>query len=795
MLRIRAPEKGAVNRIQADLHIGLSENEIEERVRAGLVNQVTETPEKTTGQIVFGNIFTLFNLLNFVLALLVFFTGSYKNLLFMGVVISNTLIGIIQELRAKKTIEKLSLLSAPVAHCVRNGKKQEIDVSELVPDDVIILTSGNQVPSDCLIREGEVEVDESILTGESVPLMKKPGELLMSGSFLVSGICYASVEHVGDENYIAKLSKEAKRPRKMVSKLMKALNTIMKIVSFIIVPVGILLFMKAHFLFHEPISESIVSTVAAMIGMIPEGLVLLTSVALAVGVIRLARHQTLVQELYCMETLARVDVLCLDKTGTLTEGKMEVTSVIPILDGVDTQTIMGNILRVSRDENATSLALRDRFPERDDWKEIGSVPFSSERKWSAVSFQGEGTYLFGAPDFILRGEYDKVKEETESYAASGARVLLLAKSEEPLEGQTLPSHIVPLAYFLLSDKIRPEAPETLAYFKRQGVDIKVISGDNPLTVSEVALRAGLEGADRYIDASTLDGEEMLDRAVSRYTVFGRVTPEQKRELIRSLKKSGHTVAMTGDGVNDVLALKDADCSIAMASGSDAARHISQLVLLSSDFSNMPRVVDEGRRVINNIERASSLFLVKTIFSFILAICFLFISQNYPFMPIQLTLISVVTIGIPSFFLALEPNKNRIQGNFLSNILLKALPGALTTVAGVLTAVLAGAAMGLSDAQVSTICVLIAGVSGLSVLFRVCLPFEWKRFLLFLAMAALFLMGVTFGGAIFSLVFLPGKALLLAAISCGLVYPVMAGISWILAQLSIFKKTRKKNRDE
>ena len=786
LLRERLKEGNAAVRIQADIRQGLSEKEIEERVREGLVNRVTETPAKTTGQIIFGNIFTLFNLLNFALALLVLFVGSYKNLLFMGVVFSNTFIGIVQELRAKKTIEKLSLLSAPAAHVIRDGEKREIATDALVLDDVLVLTAGNQVPADCIIREGEVEVDESILTGESVPLIKKPGEMVMSGRFLVSGTCYAAVEHVGDDNYIARLSKEAKRPRKIVSELMKSLNTIIKIVSFIIVPVGVLLFCNSYFLLDEPLAESVVSAVAAMTGMIPEGLVLLTSVALAVGVVRLAGHKTLVQELYCMETLARVDTLCLDKTGTLTEGKMEVTAVFPIDNGADVEKMMGNLLHVCRDENATALALRERFPERDEWKSVSVVPFSSARKWSAASFDGEGTCCFGAPDFVLRDGYESIRASVEHYASTGARVLLLAKSTKMMEGQELPADMEPIAYLLLSDKIRPEAPEVLAYFKEQGVAVKVISGDNPLTVSEVASRAGLEGADRYVDAGTLVGEEMLEKAASEYTVFGRVTPEQKRVLIQSLKKAGHTVAMTGDGVNDVLALKDADCSIAMASGSDAARQVSQLVLLSSDFSNMPRVVDEGRRVINNIERASSLFLVKTLFSFILSLCFLFIPQGYPFMPIQLTLISVVTIGIPSFFLALEPNKKRITGSFLSHVFQKALPGAITTVTGVLVAVFVGGALGLDDAQISTICVLAAGVSGLSVLFRVCLPFEWKRFLLFLAMVFLFILGVFIGAPLFSLVPLPGKGLLLAACICALIYPFMAGVAWLLTRLRVLK---------
>ena len=780
-------EGDAVPRIHADIRQGLSEREVEERVRAGLVNRVTETPAKTTGQIIFGNIFTLFNLLNFALALLILLVGSYKNLLFMGVVISNTFIGIVQELRAKKTIEKLSLLSAPAAHAVRGGEKREIATDALVLDDILVLTAGNQVPADCIIREGEVEVDESILTGESVPLAKKPGEMLMSGSFLVAGTCRAAVEHVGDENYIAKLSKEAKRPRKTVSELMRSLNTIIKIVSFIIVPVGVLLFCNSYFFLDEPLDEAVVSAVAAMTGMIPEGLVLLTSVALAVGVVRLAGHKTLVQELYCMETLARVDTLCLDKTGTLTEGKMEVTAVIPIASGADVEGTMGNLLHACQDENATALALRERFPEKNDWKSVYAVPFSSARKWSAACFEGRGTYAFGAPDFILRDGYESIRGEVERHASTGARVLLLAGSPQRIEGQELPADMMPLAYLLLSDKIRPEAPEVLAYFKEQGVAVKVISGDNPLTVSEVASRAGLEGADRYVDAGTLLNEEMLEKAASEYTVFGRVTPEQKRVLIRSLKKAGHTVAMTGDGVNDVLALKDADCSIAMASGSDAARQVSQLVLLSSDFSNMPRVVDEGRRVINNIERASSLFLVKTLFSFILSLCFLFIPQGYPFMPIQLTLISVVTIGIPSFFLALEPNKKRISGSFLSHVFQKALPGAVTTVTGVLTAVFAGSALGLSDEQISTICVLAAGVSGLSVLLRVCLPFEWKRFCLFLGMVFLFILGIWIGAPLFSLVALPEGGMLLAGCICVGVYPFMAGIAWLLTRLRILKK--------
>ena len=654
------------------IDIGLTKEEVEERIKENKVNYDTSLPTKSIKTIVRENIFTLFNLINILLGVAVFCVGSYKNLLFLIVIFCNTAISIIQEINSKRAVDKLSILAQAKVNCIRDGEKQEIGINSIVLDDLLMLETGNQIVADSIILEGEVEVNESFITGESDVIYKRKGDTLLSGSFVVSGKCKAEVIHIGDENYTSKISSGAKYVKKVNSEIMKSLNGIIKIVSIAIVPIGILLFFNQLGLTENSFKNAVVNTVAAIIGMIPEGLVLLTSTVLAVSVIRLSKRKVLVQELYCIETLARVDTLCLDKTGTITEGTMEVNDIIEITKSKEElEEILSEISSASDDNNSTIEAIRAKYKNKQKWKVINKIPFSSQKKWSGVCFKDKGSYIIGAPEFVLREKYDEYKERIEKYS-NDYRVIIVANSEGDFIEKELPDKLEVLGFVLISDVIRKEASKTLKYFKEQGVNIKIISGDNPITVSKIAKRAGVENSEKYINMQEIKTKEQLEKAAKEYTIFGRVTPVQKKELVQALKKEGHTVAMTGDGVNDVLALKEADCSIAMASGSDATRNVAELVLLDSNFASMPEIVLEGRRTINNIERSATLFLVKTIYASILAIIFLFVNMPYPFMPIQLTLISTVTIGIPSFVLALEPNKEIIKGKFLRNVISRAL---------------------------------------------------------------------------------------------------------------------------
>lgn len=735
---------------------GLSPALWQQRMIEGQNNVDCTVSTRSVGRIVRDNVCTLFNLINVILAAAVLAVGSYKNCLFMGVVLCNLGIGIFQELRAKYAVDKLSLLSSVKAHVIRGGMPMEIPVDQVVLDDVLALKSGGQVVTDCVLLRGECEVNEAFVTGESEPVLKHEGDLLLAGSFVVSGECRARAEHVGDENYISTISKGAKQFKKVRSEIMETLKKIIRIVSIIIIPVGGLLFWGQMRLSDNTVSDAVVQTVAALIGMIPEGLMLLTSTVLAVSVIRLSQHKVLVQELYCIEALARVDTLCLDKTGTLTEGTMEVAGVIPWENGSvkEAKEALKALCRALPDRNATFDAIARKYGGKSDWKLTQAVPFSSRTKWSGASFEEKGTFVIGAGEFLFPEMPAGLKSELDRYAREG-RVLLLAWSDSGFRERELPYGLKPMAIVLIQDVIRPEAAETLRYFMEQGVDVKVISGDNPLTVSQIAKRTGVKNWDQWVDLSGCKTDEEVKTAASRYTVFGRVLPDQKKLLIQALKEEGHTVAMTGDGINDVLALKEADCSIAMALGSDAARNVSQLVLLDSNFDSMPRVVGEGRRSINNIQRSASLFLTKTLYATMLAVLFLFIQMPYPFMPIQLTLISAVTIGIPAFILALEPNRARIEGNFLKNILMKAVPGGVTIVMNILLAVFLGWKLGLSTEMISTISVLVTGFTGLMLILRLCMPFTLIRKILLGFLCLLFAGCVVFLPGLFSLTPLSG----------------------------------------
>ena len=725
-------------RYNSDKNIGLSKEQVNERIKDNLVNFNTNVKTKSAKEIILENTVTLFNIINAILAVAIILVGSYKNLGFLLIIVLNTVISTFQELHSKSVIDKLSVVSASKVKVLRDSKEYDVNLDEVVLDDIILLELGNQVITDAIIVDGVVEVDESFITGESDTLIKKEGDMLLSGSFIVSGNAKAKVEHIGYDNYTAKISSDTKYIKPISSEIMRSLNKIVKTISVIIVPLGILLFARQLYLSGNTLQNAVVNTVAAIIGMIPEGLVLLTSTVFAVSVIRLSKEKVLVQDLYCIESLARVDVICLDKTGTITEGKMEVVDVIP-LEGETKASlgdILGSMMAITKDKNATAIAIRDAYYRKPKWKVEEVIPFSSKKKYSGVKFATD-TYLIGAVEFVLKDHGKSYQKMLDDYIKK-YRVLVLVKVNN--YGKKNEERKA-LGFILLQDKVRKEAKKTLEYFKEQGVAIKIISGDNPITVSAIAKRAGLTEKLRVIDLSTLNSEEEIQKAALEYDVFGRVKPEEKHLLIRALKEAGHNVAMTGDGVNDCLALKEADCSIAMASGSDAARSVSQLVLLDSNFASMPSVVAEGRRSINNLERSASLFLVKTIYAGILAFLFLFIEMSYPFIPIQLTLASVVTIGIPSFVLALEPNKERVKGKFLVNVLKKSAPPAFTIILNILLICLAGQMFSLSYAKISTLCLTLTGYTSFILLFKICRPFNRIRLILFSTMFYLFIYAI------------------------------------------------------
>lgn len=691
--------------------IGLTSEEVRERIDKGLTNHTDISTQKTVGQIVKSNLLTYFNLIFLILTVLLCIVGSFRNLTFLPVIIGNTVIGIFQELRAKKTLDKMSMLNAPHSIVVRDGEQQQIQSEELVKDDIIILSAGNQICADATVLSGSISVNEALLTGESDEIKKKSGDRLMSGSFVVSGQCYAKLDKVGNESYISQLTAQAKAMGDgEQSEMIRYINKLVKWVGIIIIPVGIILFCQAYIMNGETFKKSVVSMVAAVLGMIPEGLYLLTTVALALSTIRLAKKQVLLHDMKSIETLARVDVLCVDKTGTITEPGMQVTELVisgrcgdAEMDKRAFAHLLADYSAVIEDNNATMEAIRAYVAKNEIEKGsrtlLKTQPFTSANKYSKVSFV-EGDYMLGAPEFIMKDRYEDISEEIEEYQSKGYRVLLMAESGEDSIGSVRPlGGISPIGYIVLSNPIRENAESTFTYFKEQGVAIKVISGDNPATVSEVAKRAGIDGAENYVDASTLASEKDITEAVDKYTVFGRVTPKQKQLIVRALQKQKHTVAMTGDGVNDILAMKDADCSIAMASGSEAAAQAAQTVLLDSDFGRMPYVVFEGRQVVNNIQRSASLFLVKNIFSLLMAIFSAIFAITYPLEPSQISLISMFTIGLPGFLLALEPNRDRIEGNFMVNVMLKALPAGLTDVLSVGALVICGQVFNLPSEEI------------------------------------------------------------------------------------------------
>lgn len=791
-MEITLEKRIPTTRYRPDHQTGLTAQQVQEHRMHGWTNQPVDPPSKTTKEIIQENVFTYFNLIFLVLAVLLCLVGSFRDLTFLPVIVLNTLIGIIQETRAKKVLDNLTMLNAPHAMVIRDGKKSQINAEDLVVDDIVIFEAGNQVCADAEVCAGEVQVNESLLTGESDEITKRKGDQLMSGSFIVSGQCHTRLDKVGADSYISRLTLEAKAMQNTEqSEMIRSLDKLVKWVGVAIIPIGIILFIQAFVFQGEGFRSSVTSMIAAVIGMIPEGLYLLASVALAVSSIRLAQKKVLLHDMKCIETLARVNVLCVDKTGTITENTMEVQDVIPTKEYEEGELrplseLLGDFTAAQSSDNITMEAMKRYFKIASGKKAVAKTGFSSASKYSSVTFE-EASYVLGAPEFVLKEQYENYEEAISAHASKGARVLVFGTAKEEPDGKPLKEAVTPLAYVLLANPIRQEAKETFTYFAEQGVEVKVISGDNPLTVSEVAKEAGVAGAERYVDASTLHTEEEMRAAVLNNAVFGRVTPNQKRKFVQILKEEGKTVAMTGDGVNDVLALKDADCSIAMASGSDAAAQASQLVLLESDFSCMPEVVLEGRRVVNNIQRSASLFLVKNIFSFLLSLVSFVFMFTYPLEPSQISLISMFTIGVPAFFLALEPNKNIIKGHFLTNVFLKALPAALTDVLAVGALVIFGRTFGVSSADISTAATMLLSIVGFMILYTISAPMNVLR-------------GVILGGCIVGLLFcsiflndlfaitgMTTKCVMLFVVFAIATEPVLRYLTWLIGKLRFYYK--------
>ena len=855
-----------LKRPETNLERGLTKEQVEERISHKAVNYSVEPPSKSAKEIICSNIFTYFNLIFFIIAVVLILVGSFRDLTFLPVVVSNTLIGIVQELRSKKVLDNLSILNAPKNTVLRDGEEQTIPSEELVLDDIVIFSAGNQIPADAVVEDGEVLVNESLITGESDQITKKKGDTLLSGSFVVSGKCKGRLEKVGKDSYISQLTLEAKAMNDSeTSEMIRSLDRLVKTVGVIIIPIAIVLFSQQYFINGTSLKESVTATVAAIIGMIPEGLYLLASVAMAVSVMRLATQKVLVHNMKCIETLARVDVLCVDKTGTITDNTMTVKKMYPLRKkagsterntnaGMDTDSnsdinsdtnvdsssevraaqadipetaivpqqmetskenssseeeleipkftkeeaaeielAVGDFAAAMATDNITMKAIKDFFRKRSGKRPEKVFSFSSATKYSGAVFE-DNSYVLGAPEFILRSEYSEYAPQIERWSKKGFRVLVFAKYLGVLDGGALTAPVDPMGIILLANPIRANARETFAYFADQNVEIKVISGDNPVTVSEVAKEAGIANAENYVDMSTIETEEELRAAAVKYTVFGRVTPDQKRQLVGALKGAGHTVAMTGDGVNDVLALKDADCSVAMASGSDAAAQVSQLVLLESDFSKMPSVVAEGRRVVNNIERTASLFLVKNIFSLFLSLFSIILMVDYPMEPSQISLIGMFTIGIPAFVMSLEQNTSRIEGHFLSNVLFKALPGGLTDFIVVSGLYVFCMEFNVSADDVSTSATIVLAIVGLMILYRIASPMTKIHWILWFSMAAGLIYCMTFVSGIFAISGISKKSVMLLIVFAIITEPVFRYLSIGIKKLSkLYMEHKKKQK--
>lgn len=775
-----------MERIAADPQSGLSAEQVKRRFAQGENNYKVESSTLSVPEIVRSNVCTYFNLVFAVIAVLLAIVGAWSDMLFLPIIVANTCIGIIQEVHSKKVLDKLSILNAPHAVVIRDGKRQEIPADQLVLDDIVEFSAGSQIPADAKVVSGELQVNESLITGESDEIEKREGDSLLSGSFVVSGKACARLEKVGKDSYISKLTLQATKSKKgEQSEMIRSLNYLIMVMGIIIIPIGIALFVQSFIYNEGTFHDSITGMVAAIIGMIPEGLYLLTSVALAVSSVRLAQKKVLIHDMKCIETLARVNVLCVDKTGTITEPGMHVYD-FSVLDGADQLEIsqlLADFVAAQEKDNATMEALKAHFSNGSGMRAREVYSFSSETKYSGAVMNDGKSYVIGAPEFVLRGQFAQYQEQIATYSSKGYRVLVFAQYEGMLDRKPLTEPVLPLCFVMLANPIRKGAKETFTYFAENDVDIKVISGDNPLTVSVIAAEAGIVGAERFVDASTLKEKEDYYRAVEEYTVFGRVTPSQKRMLVQALKEHKKTVAMTGDGVNDVLALKDADCSVAMASGSEAASNVAQLVLLDSDFSRMPSVVAEGRRVVNNIERTAALYIVKNIFSMLLAIFSVILMLDYPLEPSQVSLISMFTIGIPSFVLALEPNKELIRGHFLTNVLVRALPAGLTDFI-----VVSGLVIFCREFQVdldclSTSCTILVAIVGFMILHRIARPMNTGHIVMLVGVIAGWILCMLFGGGFFGITGISKQCEMLMVIFAIITEPVLRYLSLIVEWIS------------
>ena len=775
-----------MERIAADPQSGLSAEQVKRRFARGENNYKVESSTLSVSEIVRSNVCTYFNLVFAVIAVLLAIVGAWSDMLFLPIIVANTCIGIIQEVHSKKVLDKLSILNAPHAVVIRDGKRQEIPADQLVLDDIVEFSAGSQIPADAKVVSGELQVNESLITGESDEIEKREGDSLLSGSFVVSGKACARLEKVGKDSYISKLTLQATKSKKgEQSEMIRSLNYLIMVMGIIIIPIGIALFVQSFIYNEGTFHDSITGMVAAIIGMIPEGLYLLTSVALAVSSVRLAQKKVLIHDMKCIETLARVNVLCVDKTGTITEPGMHVYD-FSVLDGADQLEIsqlLADFVAAQEKDNATMEALKAHFSNGSGMRAREVYSFSSETKYSGAVMNDGKSYVIGAPEFVLRGQFAQYQEQIATYSSKGYRVLVFAQYEGTLDRKPLTEPVLPLCFVMLANPIRKGAKETFTYFAENDVDIKVISGDNPLTVSVIAAEAGIVGAERFVDASTLKEKEDYYRAVEEYTVFGRVTPSQKRMLVQALKEHKKTVAMTGDGVNDVLALKDADCSVAMASGSEAASNVAQLVLLDSDFSRMPSVVAEGRRVVNNIERTAALYIVKNIFSMLLAIFSVILMLDYPLEPSQVSLISMFTIGIPSFVLALEPNKELIRGHFLTNVLVRALPAGLTDFI-----VVSGLVIFCREFQVdldclSTSCTILVAIVGFMILHRIARPMNTGHIVMLVGVIAGWILCMLFGGSFFGITGISKQCEMLMVIFAIITEPVLRYLSLIVEWIS------------
>ena len=779
-----------LTRVQADPGTGLSAAQVKERFACHADNYKVESSTMSVSDIVKSNVFTYFNLVFAIIAVLLSIVGAWRDMLFLPIIVANTCIGIIQEVHSKKVLDKLSILNAPQSVVIRDGKKAKISADKLVLDDVVEFTAGSQIPADAKVIDGELQVNESLITGESDEITKRAGDQLLSGSFVVSGKAYARLEKVGKDSYISKLTLQATKSKKgEQSEMIRSLDYLIMVMGIIIIPIGIALFVQSFIYNEGTLHDSITGMVAAIIGMIPEGLYLLSSVAMAVSSVRLAQKKVLIHDMKCIETLARVNVLCVDKTGTITEPGMHVYEV-ELLDGVDedaTTKILADVVHAQNRDNATMEALQAHFTENGGMHAKEVFSFSSETKFSGAIMEDGKSYVIGAPEFVLRSQFEEYQEQIAEYSSKGYRVLVFGEYEGTLTKKPLTEPVVPMGFVMLANPIRKGAKETFTYFAENEVEIKVISGDNPLTVSVIAKEAGIANAERYVDASVLKTKSDYYNAVEEYTVFGRVTPNQKRMLVQALKAHKKTVAMTGDGVNDVLALKDADCSVAMASGSDAASNVSQLVLLDSDFSRMPSVVAEGRRVVNNIERTAALYIVKNIFSMLLAVFSVILLLDYPLEPTQVSLISMFTIGIPSFILALEPNKNPIRGHFLTNVLVKALPAGLTDFIVVSGLVIFCREFSVDLDCLSTSCTILVAIVGFMILYRIAKPMNVGHIIMMIGVIAGWLFCMLFVSKFFAITSISKQCAMLMIVFAIITEPALrylsAAVEWIYAKIS------------